>query len=169
MFAPHATLPLQFLPGILSPHIFDLIACVDFSSIDINWVLIWSYNREMADRLTRIAIVSSDRCKPKKCRQECKKSCPVVKTGKVWFFNSNFNLYRSVGYIFLPVDFILRSRFWILSFVQYHMYFIYVLCYVIGYELWFFLIYLFIYFAKLLDWKLWWLWLTFNTLYGLIT
>lgn len=35
----------------------------------------------MADRLTRIAIVSSDRCKPKKCRQECKKSCPVVKTG----------------------------------------------------------------------------------------
>ncbi|GJP37124.1 hypothetical protein CLOM_g21562 [Closterium sp. NIES-68] len=37
----------------------------------------------MADRLTRIAIVSSDRCKPKKCRQECKKSCPVVKTGKL--------------------------------------------------------------------------------------
>uniref|UniRef100_A0A1D1Y124 ABC transporter E family member 2 n=1 Tax=Anthurium amnicola TaxID=1678845 RepID=A0A1D1Y124_9ARAE len=37
----------------------------------------------MADRLTRIAIVSSDRCKPKKCRQECKKSCPVVRTGKL--------------------------------------------------------------------------------------
>ncbi|CAH2078550.1 unnamed protein product [Thlaspi arvense] len=37
----------------------------------------------MADRLTRIAIVSQDRCKPKKCRQECKKSCPVVKTGKL--------------------------------------------------------------------------------------
>ncbi|XP_024365922.1 ABC transporter E family member 2 [Physcomitrium patens] len=37
----------------------------------------------MSDRLTRIAIVSSDRCKPKKCRQECKKSCPVVKTGKL--------------------------------------------------------------------------------------
>jgi ATP-binding cassette subfamily E protein 1 len=36
----------------------------------------------MADRLTRIAIVSEDKCKPKKCRQECKKSCPVVKTGK---------------------------------------------------------------------------------------
>lgn len=31
------------------------------------------------DKLTRIAIVDSDRCKPKKCRQECKKSCPVVK------------------------------------------------------------------------------------------
>jgi len=30
----------------------------------------------------RIAIVSSDRCKPKKCRQECKKFCPVVRTGK---------------------------------------------------------------------------------------
>lgn len=37
----------------------------------------------MSDRLTRIAIVSSDRCKPKKCRQECKKSCPVVRTGKL--------------------------------------------------------------------------------------
>ncbi|CAA0820410.1 ABC transporter E family member 2 [Striga hermonthica] len=37
----------------------------------------------MADqRLTRIAIVNSDKCKPKKCRQQCKKSCPVVKTGK---------------------------------------------------------------------------------------
>ncbi|KAJ9495346.1 Fe-S cluster-binding ribosome biosynthesis protein [Exophiala xenobiotica] len=33
----------------------------------------------MADRLTRIAIVNSD----KKCRQECKKSCPVVRTGKL--------------------------------------------------------------------------------------
>uniref|UniRef100_M8BUL8 ABC transporter E family member 2 n=1 Tax=Aegilops tauschii TaxID=37682 RepID=M8BUL8_AEGTA len=37
----------------------------------------------MADRLTRIAIVSEDKCKPKKCRQECKKRCPVVKTGKL--------------------------------------------------------------------------------------
>ena len=36
-----------------------------------------------ADRLTRIAIVSSDKCKPKKCRQECKRSCPVVKVGKL--------------------------------------------------------------------------------------
>ena len=33
------------------------------------------------DRLTRIAIVSVDRCRPKKCRHECKKSCPVVKIG----------------------------------------------------------------------------------------
>jgi len=30
----------------------------------------------------RIAIVSSDKCKPKKCKQECKKFCPVVRTGK---------------------------------------------------------------------------------------
>ncbi|XP_041358103.1 ATP-binding cassette sub-family E member 1-like [Gigantopelta aegis] len=35
------------------------------------------------DRLTRIAIVSTDKCKPKKCRQECKKSCPVVRMGKL--------------------------------------------------------------------------------------
>ncbi|KAL9127064.1 MAG: hypothetical protein Q9217_003993 [Psora testacea] len=33
----------------------------------------------MSDRLTRIAIVNND----KKCRQECKKSCPVVRTGKL--------------------------------------------------------------------------------------
>lgn len=37
----------------------------------------------MADKLTRIAIVNSDKCKPKKCRQECKKSCPVVRSGKL--------------------------------------------------------------------------------------
>lgn len=34
------------------------------------------------DKLTRIAIVNTDRCKPKKCRQECKRSCPVVRQGK---------------------------------------------------------------------------------------
>ncbi|GLD99698.1 hypothetical protein PINS_up008424 [Pythium insidiosum] len=37
----------------------------------------------MSDKLTRIAIVSTDKCKPKKCRQECKKSCPVVRMGKL--------------------------------------------------------------------------------------
>lgn len=34
-----------------------------------------------SDKLTRIAIVSSDKCKPKKCKQECKRSCPVVRMG----------------------------------------------------------------------------------------
>lgn len=33
--------------------------------------------------LTRIAIINAERCKPKKCHQECKKSCPVVKLGKL--------------------------------------------------------------------------------------
>lgn len=33
--------------------------------------------------MTRIAIVAAERCKPKKCGQECKKSCPVVKLGKM--------------------------------------------------------------------------------------
>ncbi|KXJ22894.1 ATP-binding cassette sub-family E member 1 [Exaiptasia diaphana] len=33
------------------------------------------------DKLTRIAIVSSDRCKPKRCALECKRSCPVVRMG----------------------------------------------------------------------------------------
>ncbi|KAI5455411.1 Fe-S cluster-binding ribosome biosynthesis protein [Naganishia albida] len=36
-----------------------------------------------SEKLTRIALVSDDKCKPKKCRQECKKSCPVVKMGKL--------------------------------------------------------------------------------------
>ncbi|XP_057312666.1 ATP-binding cassette sub-family E member 1-like [Hydractinia symbiolongicarpus] len=35
------------------------------------------------EKLTRIAIINSDRCKPKKCRQECKRSCPVVRQGKL--------------------------------------------------------------------------------------
>lgn len=38
---------------------------------------------EDADALTRIAIVNADKCKPKRCRQECKKSCPVVRMGKL--------------------------------------------------------------------------------------
>ena len=35
------------------------------------------------DAQARIAIVNTDRCRPKKCHQECKKSCPVVKLGKL--------------------------------------------------------------------------------------
>ncbi|WVN89562.1 uncharacterized protein L203_104787 [Cryptococcus depauperatus CBS 7841] len=37
----------------------------------------------MSDKLTRVAIISDDKCKPKRCRQECKRSCPVVKMGKL--------------------------------------------------------------------------------------
>ena len=36
-----------------------------------------------ADPRARIALVNSDRCKPKKCSQECKKFCPVVRMGKL--------------------------------------------------------------------------------------
>mmetsp|Transcript_21653 Transcript_21653/g.43671 ORF Transcript_21653/g.43671 Transcript_21653/m.43671 type:complete len:630 (-) Transcript_21653:284-2173(-) len=36
----------------------------------------------MTDKLTRVAILKEDKCKPKKCRQECKRSCPVVRLGK---------------------------------------------------------------------------------------
>jgi ATP-binding cassette subfamily E protein 1 len=34
------------------------------------------------DERVRIAIINDDRCKPKKCKQECKKNCPVNKMGK---------------------------------------------------------------------------------------
>jgi len=37
---------------------------------------------EKEDKL-RIAIITEDRCKPKKCKQECKKTCPVNKGGKL--------------------------------------------------------------------------------------
>ncbi|KAJ2522109.1 Fe-S cluster-binding ribosome biosynthesis protein [Coemansia sp. RSA 2049] len=37
----------------------------------------------MADKNIRIAIVDADRCKPKKCQQECKKICPVNRMGKL--------------------------------------------------------------------------------------
>lgn len=33
------------------------------------------------DKLTRIAIVDANKCKPRKCKQECKKNCPVVRMG----------------------------------------------------------------------------------------
>lgn len=35
------------------------------------------------EHMTRIAIVNAEKCRPKKCNQECKKSCPVVKLGKL--------------------------------------------------------------------------------------
>ncbi|XP_022800309.1 ATP-binding cassette sub-family E member 1-like [Stylophora pistillata] len=40
-------------------------------------------NQQTQDKLTRIAIVSNDKCKPKRCHQQCKKSCPVVRMGKL--------------------------------------------------------------------------------------
>lgn len=40
-------------------------------------------SQDETDKQTRIAIVSDDKCKPKRCRQECKKSCPVVRMGKL--------------------------------------------------------------------------------------
>ena len=31
----------------------------------------------------RIAIINPEKCKPKRCKQECKKYCPVNKTDKI--------------------------------------------------------------------------------------
>jgi ATP-binding cassette, sub-family E, member 1 len=36
-----------------------------------------------AEKLTRIAIVDGERCKPKRCSLECKRGCPVVRMGKI--------------------------------------------------------------------------------------
>lgn len=49
----------------------------------INIYILQKQGFKMSDKNTRIAIVSTDRCKPKKCKQECRKACPVVKTGKL--------------------------------------------------------------------------------------
>mmetsp|Transcript_30853 Transcript_30853/g.75671 ORF Transcript_30853/g.75671 Transcript_30853/m.75671 type:complete len:390 (+) Transcript_30853:204-1373(+) len=35
------------------------------------------------EQLTRIAIIDDQKCKPKKCAQECNKFCPVVRMGKL--------------------------------------------------------------------------------------
>ncbi len=40
-------------------------------------------DRKQEEEKLRIAIVSEDRCKPKKCKLECKKSCPVNKALKL--------------------------------------------------------------------------------------
>ncbi|KAJ1918399.1 Fe-S cluster-binding ribosome biosynthesis protein [Mycoemilia scoparia] len=37
----------------------------------------------MSSKNTRIAIVHTDKCKPKKCQLECKKGCPVNRVGKL--------------------------------------------------------------------------------------
>lgn len=37
----------------------------------------------MSTKQIRLAVIDHDRCKPKKCNQECKKLCPVNRTGKV--------------------------------------------------------------------------------------
>ena len=39
--------------------------------------------RHQEEETTRIAVVSDDKCKPKKCKLECKKNCPVNRQGKV--------------------------------------------------------------------------------------
>lgn len=57
----------------------------------------------MSDKLTRIALVSSDKCKPKKCRQECKKSCPVVRMGKVYYIFVSTCLFFPLPYLLLLV------------------------------------------------------------------
>jgi ATP-binding cassette subfamily E protein 1 len=36
----------------------------------------------MSERLTRIAVINDQKCKPNKCKQECKKKCPVVQNGQ---------------------------------------------------------------------------------------
>ena len=35
------------------------------------------------EETTRIAVISDDKCKPKKCKLECKKNCPVNRQGKI--------------------------------------------------------------------------------------
>ena len=53
-----------------------------------------------SDALTRIAIVSTDKCKPKRCRQECKKFCPVVRMGKN-YFHFGFKKTKDLNFVYL--------------------------------------------------------------------
>ena len=45
----------------------------------------YSRKKDKNEKLTRIAIVNVDRCKPKKCNLECKRQCPTNKNGKLCF------------------------------------------------------------------------------------
>jgi ATP-binding cassette subfamily E protein 1 len=57
-------------------------------------------DKEGDELQSRIAIVSTERCRPKKCRQECKKSCPVVKLGKMCI---EVNLKSKIAFISEPL------------------------------------------------------------------
>lgn len=37
----------------------------------------------MEEKKNRIAIVNSEKCKPKKCNLECKKRCPINAMGRI--------------------------------------------------------------------------------------
>lgn len=86
----------NFLGYVYIPTTITLfLMCANFQSPKLESVIIkkkcifcrfrMSRNKaaEETDKQTRIAIVSDDKCKPKRCRQECKKSCPVVRMGKL--------------------------------------------------------------------------------------
>ena len=77
---------------ILLPH-FGFCSMLVIDSIHVSLSATMSQ-----DKLTRIAIVSNDKCKPKKCRQECRKSCPVVRMGK---FKATLVLPHLLSFIFL--------------------------------------------------------------------
>lgn len=40
-------------------------------------------HQQTEEKLTRVAIVNPDKCRPRKCNQECKNYCPVVRMGKL--------------------------------------------------------------------------------------
>lgn len=50
-----------------------------------------------SDENQRIGIVNEDKCKPKKCRQECKRSCPVVMMGECTAAARGGGLQRLLG------------------------------------------------------------------------
>lgn len=57
----------------------------------------------MSESKLRIAIVSADKCKPKKCRQECKRNCPVTKTGMFTDYCCIVGLITVYGAVFLRI------------------------------------------------------------------
>jgi hypothetical protein len=67
------------------------------------------------DKLTRVAIINADKCKPKKCKQECKRSCPVVRMGTTIKFLSIF--YRFLSFLFV-INLIKLFLFVVLIMVQ---------------------------------------------------
>ena len=57
----------------------------------------------MEESLTRIAIVSEDKCRPKKCRQECKKTCPVNRVGTAMLVQFLLYCLKCIGKLCIEV------------------------------------------------------------------
>ena len=66
----------------------------------------------MSHENTRVAIIDKDKCKPKNCRQECKKKCPVVALGKLCIEVNPISKIATISEIKETIIHLKRLFFW---------------------------------------------------------